>query len=140
MIVPKATLNVRKPNGRFPPGSVADVLRQVRPLVMRDVAGAFEKHRDPATGRPWPSRKHPYPWPTLVKSGDLKAGATKAAGAATVTGNTLTVRVVDPHYARFQNRRFRFTGVSLATLMAVRRLLRAAGKAALLTAFRGRRA
>lgn len=134
----KASVNIRAKRGaRFPPGSYKAVLEQARPSLQHDVERAFTEKRDPVTGRSWPPRKNFYPWPMLVKTGLMEARAVTAAGNAIINGNTLFFSVRLPKYAKFQNARRRFIGVSATTLAIVRRALAAEGKAQTLRILRG---
>lgn len=129
----KASVSVRLPSGKFPRASKAEALRAAVPLLIRDAGQAFDKAADPVTGKPWPARKRPYPWPILDKSGRMRAAVLAAAAKATVTGNTLTVRLTEPPYLIFHQKgtrrmaRRRVVGVTRAVARKVRDKLRGAG-------------
>ena len=126
----KATISVRMRSGRFPKGSFATELLALREQVRRDITEAFDRQRDPQTGRQW----KPSPWisrPLLVKSGRMKQRAIEAAASATVIGgNTLQVSARLPYYARFQNSgtrlipKRRFVAISAKTRKVLARKLK----------------
>lgn len=126
----KATIAVRMRSGRFPKGSFAPELLALREQVRRDITEAFDRQRDPQTGRPWPRS----PWisrPLLVKTGRMKQRAIEAAASATVIGgNTLMVSARLPYYARFHQYgtliipKRRFVGISARTRKVLARKLK----------------
>ncbi len=134
MIRVKATISIRLPSGKFPRGSKADALKSAVPRLVRDTQDAFASARDPRTGRPWPPRARPHPWPPLRKTGRLYRAALLAAAAASVTGSTLTVRVPrGRRYFAYQQTGTRkmparpYLGVSVAARRLVARKLAGQG-------------
>jgi len=53
-------------------GKRKDIMRYGRAIMKSETQRAFSSKRDPGTGRPWPQRKHSYPWPLLDRTGTLK--------------------------------------------------------------------
>jgi hypothetical protein len=133
MFIVKASVSIRLPSGKFPQKARAAALKAAVPLLIRDAGQAFEKAADPITGKPWPPRKRPYPWPMLVRSGRMKAAVLKAAAGASITGHTLTVRLTEPRYLVFHQRgtrhmaRRRVVGITRAVARKVRDRLRGEG-------------
>lgn len=129
----KASVSIRLPSGRFPRKAHAAALKAAVPLLIRDAEQAFEKAADPVTGKPWPERKQPYPWPMLQRSRAMRAAVVTAAAAATITGHTLTVRLGEPPYLVFHQRGTRFmarrrvVGVTRAVARKVRDKLKGEG-------------
>lgn len=133
MIKIKGSISIRMPSGKFPPGSFAAVLAPCRGEMQRDVQQSFAGQKDPVTGRAWPERKHFYPWPMLQRSGKLFTAAQAAAGQASINGNTITLTMVVPDYAKWHLKgtrkmaKRRFVGCSATTRAALKRRLKGAG-------------
>jgi len=135
----KASVLVRAKRGaKFPAASAAAALSPARAGLQRDVGRAFDTRADPVTGKKWPPRKHPYPWPLLVKTGAMRQDAMKAAATARVTGGSLTATLPAVAYYKVQARVRRFLGASIGTVAIVRAGLRKAGTRQALRVLRGR--
>jgi hypothetical protein len=141
----KVTVSLRTPRGKFPSGSYARVLGEIRPLLVQDIEGGFDASRDPETKTPWASRKiqpgrQAPNHPLLVKTGTLRQEAVSAARSAVVNGSTLTMRTNKPSYGGYHQKGTRFmvarrwAGVSRATRMRLAKLLVKEG----IRVFRGR--
>jgi len=136
----KATVNVRTLKGKFPQGSKAKALAEVRPALVRDVNRAFDTKSDPVSGSPWAPTKFVYGHPLLQKTGALKAGAVAAAAGATVAGSSITAKVKTPAHAGFQAKgtRYitarRFLGASIGAIGQLAKALKREG----LRVFRGK--
>jgi phage gpG-like protein len=53
-------------------GRRKDILRYGAAIMKQETARAFASGVDPNTDRPWPPRKHSYPWPMLNHFGNLR--------------------------------------------------------------------
>jgi len=54
-------------------GGKREVMRKGAAMMRRATQRAVGTNSDPATGRPWPSRKHSYSWPMMLHTGRLRS-------------------------------------------------------------------
>jgi phage gpG-like protein len=128
-----ASVSIRLPTGKFPTGSFAAALRPLVEPMRAEAEAAFESERDPVTMKPWDPPKAPLKpdgRKLLNKSGLLKRETLAAISAARITGNTLSVKIVNPEYERFHRlgtrkmKARRTVGASIATVGRLARALR----------------
>lgn len=80
-------------------GEQTAVMRYGAELLGAETERAFREGVNPDTGRPWPMRKHEYPWPLLNRTGGLRTMTRAGWGVKTKSGRPrLFGSVVDGFY------------------------------------------
>jgi len=77
-----------------------EVMRMGARIMQSETDRAFAQRVDPSTGRPWPSRKHSYPWPLLHHTGQLQRILTTGWGVRTKSGRPRLFGKVREGFAR----------------------------------------
>ena len=80
-------------------GEKRDIMQYGRSLMKSETERAFSRKADPETGRPWPRRKHSYPWPLLNHTGKLQNIVEFSYGVKTRNGKAKFFGKVEEGFA-----------------------------------------
>ena len=76
-------LNALDNMGDLVSGKDRDIMKYGRAIMWGETQRAFSQKVNPNTGRAWAPRKHEYPWPLLVHTGELFKSLSTSYGIRT---------------------------------------------------------